>query len=128
MRFAIHALLCCCAALQLGAAAAPARAAGDAEHGQQLYRSLCAACHSVDFNGVGPAHKGVFGRRAGQAPGFAYSPALRNASVIWTEDTLNRWLSDPEALLPGQRMGFSVAAEADRADLIAYLKRISARE
>ncbi|MBS0448880.1 MAG: c-type cytochrome [Proteobacteria bacterium] len=100
-----------------------ARAAGDADRGQALYQSRCAACHSIDYNGVGPAHKGVFGREAGQATGFDYSPALKASHLIWTEANLDRWLTDPEKLVPGQRMNFSVPDAKDRADLIAYLQK-----
>ncbi len=109
-------------------AAAPGLAAGDAELGQAIYQARCTACHALEFNGVGPAHKGVFGRRIGQAPGYAYSPPLKAATGIWTADNLDRWLSDPEKFLPGQRMGFSVEEAQDRANVIEYLKRISGRE
>ncbi len=111
------------AVLIVGAASAQA---GDAVSGQALYQARCAACHSIDYNGVGPAHKGVFGRRAGSAPGFAYSAALSASNIVWNAATLERWLSDPERLVPGQKMGVSVPSAAERADLIAYLKNESA--
>lgn len=101
----------------------PAVAAGDADAGHALYQARCAACHSLDYNGVGPAHRGVFGRAAAQAPGFAYSDALKASHQVWNEDTLDRWLADPETFAPGQRMGFSVPDAKDRSDLIAYLKQ-----
>ena len=100
----------------------PAVAAGDAEAGRALYQTRCTACHSLDFNGVGPAHRGVFGRAAAQAKGFAYSDALKASRLVWTEDSLDRWLADPEKTAPGQRMGVNVPDAKDRADLIAYLK------
>ena len=102
-------------------------AAGDAEHGQQLYESRCVACHSVDQNRVGPAHQGVFGRRAGLAPGYEYSKALKTTKIVWSEKTLDAWLSNPERTIPGQKMGFSVTDATDRTDLIAYLKKISGK-
>jgi cytochrome c len=100
-----------------------ARAAGDAERGLVLYQTRCAACHSLDFNGIGPAHRGVFGRAAAQAPGFAYSDALKAARQTWSEESLDRWLADPEKFAPGQRMGLNVPDATDRSDLIAYLKK-----
>lgn len=100
-------------------------AAADAERGRSLYQSRCTACHSIEYNGVGPAHRGMFGRRAGLAPGYAYSSALKGATVIWSKATLERWLTDPEAVLPGQRVGVNVPEAVDRADLIEYLERIS---
>jgi cytochrome c len=107
----------------LPAIAGHALGAGDAEHGKALYQARCTACHSIEYNGAGPAHKGVFGRKAGSAPGFAYSKALRDSSVVWSEETLAKWLENPEALIPGQRMFVQTPDGAERADLIAYLKR-----
>ncbi len=103
-------------------------AAGDAVNGKTLYQARCVACHSADYNGVGPAHRGVFGRIAGKVPGFSYSPALKASGLVWSESSLDRWLSDPEKLVPGQRMGFSVLDAQERADLIAFLKQLPARE
>jgi cytochrome c len=76
----------------------------------------------VDSHRIGPLHKGVFGRRAGRAAGFDYSPALRSSAIIWNEQTLDAWLADPERTIPGQSMGFRVEQAQDRADLIAYLR------
>ena len=67
-------------------------------------------------------HRGVFGRTAGSVPGFDYSEALKNAKIVWTEANLDKWLADPEVLVPGSKMYFSVDKEGDRADLIAFLK------
>ena len=104
----------------------PALAAGDIDAGLALYQTRCAACHSLDYNGVGPAHRGVFGRQAAQASGFAYSDALKASHVVWDEASLDRWLADPEKFAPGQRMGISVPEVAARRDLIAYLKQAAA--
>jgi cytochrome c len=112
------------AALALAAGTAHA---ADAARGKTLYESRCIACHSIDDNRVGPAHRGVFGRKAGTAKGYDYSPAVRKAAVVWDARTLDRWLADPEKLIPGQRMGYSVPEAADRADLVEYLRVESAR-
>lgn len=98
--------------------------AADPQRGEEIYNSRCIACHSPDANRVGPMHRGVVGRKAGSVAGFAYSKALQAAKVIWDEQTLDRWLSDPQAFLPGQRMNFRVNDPTDRADLIAYLKTL----
>jgi len=111
---------CCAASLT------PASAAGDAGAGRLLYQARCAACHSLDYNGVGPAHRGVVGRPAAQAKGFAYSEALKSSRLVWTEEALDRWLADPEQTAPGQRMGVNVPDANERADLIAYLKQSAA--
>lgn len=97
---------------------------GDASRGAQLYENRCGACHSVDSNRIGPMHKGVFGRRAGSAAGFAYSPALKSSELVWGDATLDQWLTDPERTIPGQAMGYRVDEPRDRADLIAYLRRL----
>lgn len=95
---------------------------GDAMRGARLYEARCGGCHSVDAHRVGPAHRGVFGRRAGAAAGFDYSPALRASRLVWNERTLDAWLADPERTIPGQAMGYRVESARDRADLIAYLR------
>ena len=117
-------------ALLAAALCVPAMApavAGDAAHGKELYESRCGGCHSLDANRVGPAHRGVYGRTAGTAPNFSYSTAVKNAGFAWDEARLDQWLAGPGKLLPGSKMGFSVADPADRADIIAYLKSVSSR-
>jgi cytochrome c len=102
--------------------AAPVFAAGQAAHGQMLYQSMCMACHSIEYNGVGPAHMGLFNRKAGSQRDYTYSAAVAASKVVWNEKTLDQWLTDPEKFIPGQKMGFMVASPQDREDLIAYLK------
>ncbi|XHS76364.1 c-type cytochrome [Burkholderiaceae bacterium UC74_6] len=110
------------ASLALPAPADPAR-------GQALYQARCTACHSVERPGLGPQHRGVFGRLAGTAPGFSgYSAALKRSGIVWNEASLERWLTDPERLVPGQAMGISVPDAAERADLIAYLRTLTAKK
>ena len=121
MRVVASLPLYACAALTAQAFFSAALAA-DAARGKQLYESRCIGCHSIDANRVGPAHQGVFGRKAGSVQGYDYSDALKKTKVIWNEKTLDRWLTNPEQLIPGQKMGFSVPDPKDRADLIDYLK------
>ncbi len=108
------------------APAAPARVwvtppPGDAVRGQALYAAQCTACHAVDAHKTGPAHRGVFGRRVGSAPGYRYSDEVAASRLRWTAQTLNAWLADPDDLVPGQRMGVQVIDAGERADLIAWL-------
>jgi cytochrome c len=93
---------------------------GDASHGAVLYQA-CMACHSLDEDDVGPRHRGVFGRLAGSVPGYAYSPGLRNSHIVWNQESLDRWLTNPQALVPGAKMFFAMPNPKDRADVIAYL-------
>jgi cytochrome c len=106
-------------------ATVPAAFAADALHGEEIYNSRCIACHSPDANRVGPKHRGVVGRTAGTVPDFNYSKAVRNSGVVWTEEALDKWLTDPQAFIAGQRMNFKVADPADRSDLIAYLRTLT---
>lgn len=96
-------------------------AAGDVQRGMALYQARCTACHAVDSNKIGPAHRGVMGRRVGSLKGYKYSDELAQSRLRWTPQTLNVWLEDPEELVAGQRMGFQVDDAQERADLIAYL-------
>jgi cytochrome c len=96
-------------------------AAGDVQRGAALYQSRCTACHAIDSNKIGPAHRGVMGRRIGSLPGYKYSDEVAQSRLRWTPQTLNAWLEDPEELIKGQRMGFQVDSAQERADLIAYL-------
>ena len=101
-----------------------AAAAGDPAHGEQVYKT-CAICHSLDKNGAGPKHAGVFGRTAGTVPDYRYSPALQKSGIVWTDETLDKWLADPQALVPGTKMFFDVKSAQDRADVIEFLKERS---
>lgn len=103
------------------------RIEGDAVRGAHLYELRCSACHSPDSNRIGPAHRGVFGRRAGSAPGYAYSRALARSGLLWDETTLDHWLTGPTILVPGTRMGISVVDVQDRRDIIAYLRTLRAQ-
>jgi cytochrome c len=114
---------CGLALLAMGALslAQQAAAAGDAAHGAQVYKT-CALCHAFDRNGAGPKHAGVVGRTAGTVPEYRYSPALQKSGIVWTDATLDKWLADPQALVPGTKMFFNLDSAQDRADVIEYLK------
>jgi cytochrome c len=122
-RFAAVLLLCLAASLSLPAQAAPSP--GNPSRGAEVYESHCGACHSLDANRVGPMHRGVFGRKAGSVTGFHYTPALKASGIVWSAETLDRWLTNPQALVPGTAMGLRLASPQDRADVIAYLKQQS---
>jgi cytochrome c len=114
-----------------GPATAPADirtllATADPEKGKVLFLQ-CRSCHSLESGGankVGPNLWGVFGRKAGLAPGFEYSDVLAKSSIVWSAETLDQWLSRPSDFLPGNRMVFvGIRKPEDRANLIAYVKR-----
>lgn len=121
MRSAVRTAAVLAASAVLAAHSLAQAVGGDAARGKTLYDSRCVACHSVDANRVGPAHQGVFGRKAGAVPDYAYSDALKNSKVVWNANTLQAWLANPEVLIPGQSMGYRVDELTDRKDLVAYL-------
>jgi cytochrome c len=103
------------------AAATPLR--GDPKNGEAIY-SRCQACHALAYDRTGPRHCGLFGRRAGSVKGFVYSDAMKRSKIVWTEKTLDRFLTNPLAAVPGTAMGYAgIPDRKERTDLIAYLKQ-----
>jgi cytochrome c len=105
----------------------PALAEGDAAAGEQSFNK-CRACHQVGpdaRNGAGPALTGVIGHPIASAEGFRYSPAFtakKEEGFVWTEETLNEYLTNPRAYIPGNRMAFpGLRDDEERANVIAYL-------
>jgi cytochrome c len=103
-------------------------AAANPKRGQLLYMQ-CKACHDVEPglpHKVGPNLNGVFGRTAGTAPGFKYTDAMAKSGIAWTPQTLDTFLKQPGAMIPGNGMAFAgVANDADRASLVVYLQSSS---
>jgi cytochrome c len=93
--------------------------------GQQLFEKRCGGCHSLDRDKEGPNLAGVYGRAAGSIASFQYSPALQKSKLTWTSETLDKWLTDPDKLVPNNDMSFSVSNSDERSAIIAYLKGIS---
>ncbi len=110
-----------------GAQTAPSSASTSLANGARLYQAKCGSCHSIATNKIGPAHKGVFGRKAGMAAGYNYSPALRSSNITWNAATLDQWLQGPQKMVKGARMFMSVPNTAERAAIIAYLRSEAAR-
>ncbi len=98
-----------------------AYAAADAARGEQLYQG-CQDCHSLDSNDVGPMHRGVFGRKAGAVADYSYSAALKGSGITWDDKTLDKWLADPQAFVPGTKMFYHLENAQDRTDVIEFLK------
>ena len=109
-------------AIMLIAASGMSFASGDPVRGENIYRN-CMACHSADKNGIGPMHNGVFGGTAGSVKNYEYSAGLKNSVIIWNSQTLDKWLTNPQALIPSSKMFYKVASPQDRADVIEFLKR-----
>jgi cytochrome c len=110
-------------ACAIGAAAGLGSGVGHAaDPGQQAFAE-CASCHSVDGSpGVGPTLKGVVGRASASVPGFAYSSAFKRSHLKWTPDELDKYVADPQSVVPGNVMPYAGMSDpAKRAALIAYL-------
>jgi len=108
-------------ALAHGAMAEP----GNATRGERVYRA-CVACHSLEPNRnmTGPSLAEVWNRKAGSLASFPrYSAALRSSGILWTDDTLDEWIKDPQHFIQGNTMTFPGMKDAQqRADLLAFLK------
>ena len=114
------------AALAVLGMSSTARADGDPALGKHVFNK-CAVCHTVDpaKKGVGPTLFGVVGRHSASVEGFTYSDAMKAANKTWDEATLNVYLTDPKALVPGTKMTFpGLPTPEDRANVIAYLSTL----
>lgn len=95
--------------------------------GEAEFARKCSVCHTVSPDGAnraGPTLFGVFGRKAGAVPGYAYSPALRNSGIIWNEKTIGELFDHgPQHVTPGSKMPLQqIEDDTRRNALIAYLK------
>jgi cytochrome c len=100
----------------------PNQGSGDSERGHLVFASRCGGCHTLHENREGPKLAGVVGRVSGTAPGFLYSAALKKAAVKWDPPSLDKWLTNPTAMVPMNNMYFHIAKPQERSDLIAYLQ------
>ena len=116
------------AAIVLVAGPQFAVAGGDPLQGAQAFR-FCVACHSIEpeQNMTGPSLANVVGRKAGSLASYRrYSDALKQWGLVWNEETLNAWLANPSAFIPGNDMKFQGVPDAQtRSNLIAYLKAVA---
>jgi cytochrome c len=90
--------------------------------GKELFIRRCSGCHAPDLNKEGPSLRGIYGRKAASGLGFGYSEALKKTSIRWDDQTLDRWLTDPDAMVPDTDMAFRLANGEERKAVITYLK------
>lgn len=102
-----------------------AESGGDPVMGKRLF-AQCGSCHTTAAGGpspVGPNLHGLFGRKAGSLPGFAYSEAMQASKIVWSDTELDAYIKQPSSFVPGTKMVFmGVAKDKARADILAYLK------
>lgn len=109
-----------------GGGAAPAAAVAAADARPAAY-AQCTACHSVEpgKHGIGPSLHGVYGTKAGEIPGYAFSEKLKASGLVWDDATLDKWLAGPMKMVPGTRMSYAGMSDpAKRAEIIAYMKTL----
>ena len=113
-------------ALALGALFLVALASGDtkadAVAGRVVFEKRCTGCHALDRDKEGPRLAGVVGRKAGSVPSFHYSDAVKKAAVVWNEAALDKWLTDPDKMIPDSDMAFHLDKPDERAAIIVFLK------
>ena len=128
-------LLVLVAGLRAGAVPAQAEVAGDAARGKAYFQISCAVCHTSELGTnhtvmikQGPSLVGVFGRQAGTSPHFNYTPALIDYGRVWDAPTLDHFLQNPFAVVPGTLMPMPVPNATNRADVVAFLATLKIPE
>jgi len=103
-----------------------ALAAGDADAGKQVFATTCSVCHSTEpgVKKLGPSLAGISGSKSGAVPGYDFSAALKAANITWDETTLDKFLQNPAADVPGTKMFINVPSAENRENVIAYLKTL----
>jgi cytochrome c len=92
--------------------------------GKDLFARRCSGCHALDKEKEGPRLRGVYGRVSGSLQSFPYSDGLKKAAILWDDQSLERWLTNPEAVVPDTDMAFHVGDAAERKAIIEYLRSL----
>jgi cytochrome c len=104
-------------------------AGGDPAAGEATFK-VCAACHAIGpgaTNRVGPVLNGLFGRAAGTAPGYRYSPAMKKSGITWDESTFAKFIKNPRGVVPGTKMSYAgLQDDAAIANVTAYIESFNA--
>jgi cytochrome c len=100
--------------------------AADVEAGKTAFKK-CALCHTTEAgkNKIGPSLFGIVGRKSATLEDFNYSEAMKKFDHTWDEGTLDEYLTDPRATVPGTKMIFlGIKDKTERDDVIAYLETL----
>jgi cytochrome c len=105
---------------------------GNVASGQLTFNNACRTCHSVKEgdNRLGPNLYNIVGRKAGSLPAYQYSAAMKDAGIVWDKESLDRFISNPDAVVPGNKMKpYGGLASADaRTKVIAFLASITTNQ
>ncbi|MDB5405958.1 MAG: copper-containing nitrite reductase [Rhodospirillales bacterium] len=96
-----------------------------AKEGEAIFKRTCAVCHTTEpgKNKIGPSLAGIVGSKSAEVPGFSFSDAMKKAGLTWDEATLDKYITDPKAVVPGNKMIFAgLKKPEERAAVIDYLK------
>ncbi len=99
--------------------------AADAGEGRDIFIKRCLACHTFSCNKEGPNLGGLFGRKVATVEDYKfYSQELKNSTIVWTDQTLDRFFKDPGKIFPKSVMAVQGKIEdpGQRQDLIIFLK------
>jgi len=110
-----------------GWALVPRGRAQAASNGKALFEKRCGGCHAIDRDKEGPRLGGVYGRTAGSVDSFEYSDALKASGIVWNAETLDKWLANPDQLVPRNNMSFHLENGGERRNIIDYLEKISGK-
>ncbi len=126
-RYPVAARVLAAAAFLSAAGWAVSAHAADVAAGKQVFQQQCAICHAdkPGVNKIGPSLFAVVGRHTGSEAGYSYSVANKNANMVWTPDVLDKYLDNPQSVVPGTKMPYGGLKNATkRANLIAFLETL----
>lgn len=95
--------------------------------GKDLFERSCGGCHALDRDKEGSRLGGVYGRRACSVDTFDYSKALKAANITWNDESLEKWLSGREQMVPNTDMAFHLERADERREIVAFLKSNSGK-
>lgn len=93
--------------------------------GATLFKQQCATCHTLaasDPQRQGPTLAGVYGRKVGSIAGYHYTPGYQTSDLVWNDENLEKYLTNPQAMFPGSTMAYRQPRAEVRQKIIAYLK------
>lgn len=124
--FAALAVVFGLSATSIAQSAPPRTEAGNPTRGAEIFKSRCSVCHVVSGveKATGPSLAGIVGKKvATRSKTYKYSNNLKSAAIVWSPKNLDKWLSNPQKMIPGSRMFVAVQSQKDRADIISYLEK-----